>query len=326
MDTTINHKNLDSKYISMLKDVDFQPVFIMGSHRSGTSILYKILSTTEHFNIVTTYHIIKYNEIIHNHINQTSDACKEQVNALFEQKQVKNRGIDQIKGSHDMPEEYGFILRNAGYSMKLKPSNLAIFLELCRKIQLTSDTKRILLLKNPWDFLNFLYLKKIFPNSKFIFIHRHPVQIINSQLKAIRSLLNTKNEHLTILMESYDQFFSQPVRLQITRFLFSSYFNIGLKIVTRNLTSATNFFTKNITLLPQDDYVCIKYESLCEEPELTVKKILNWLKLKENTCINYEPLIKVREGSLLNEIKDSKKYIFKKMKTYCEDWEYEIKD
>ncbi|MGR3176825.1 MAG: sulfotransferase family protein [Candidatus Anammoxibacter sp.] len=326
MGTTIDHKNPDNQYINMLKDVDFQPVFIMGCHRSGTSILYKILGATEHFNVVTTYHIIKYNEIIHNHINQTTDMCKEQIDALFELKQLQNRGIDQIQASHNMPEEYGFILQNAGYNMKLKPNNLVIFQELCKKIQLTCDTKKPLLLKNPCDCSNFIFLKEAFPNSKFIFIHRHPLQIINSQLKAIRELLHTKNEYFTILVKSYGQLFSQSIRLQITRFLFSSYFNIGLRIVTRNLTSVTKFFTRNITLLPEEDYICIKYESLCEKPGLTVKNILNWMGLEENSSIDYESLIKIREDSLLNEIENNQTHIFKKMKTYCENWGYEIKD
>ena len=40
-------ENLDKKHLEKLENIEFQPVFILGLHRSGTSILYKILIATK---------------------------------------------------------------------------------------------------------------------------------------------------------------------------------------------------------------------------------------------------------------------------------------
>ncbi len=43
-------KILDDEYIKLVEDASFEPIFIMGLHRSGTSILYKMLGETGNFN------------------------------------------------------------------------------------------------------------------------------------------------------------------------------------------------------------------------------------------------------------------------------------
>ncbi|MBE3121464.1 MAG: hypothetical protein IMZ43_08250 [Thermoplasmata archaeon] len=48
--------NPDNEFIQELQQVTFQPVFIVGLHRSGTSIPYKTLTETGNFNPVTAYH------------------------------------------------------------------------------------------------------------------------------------------------------------------------------------------------------------------------------------------------------------------------------
>ena len=73
----------DKEYIDRLKDIDFEPIFILGLHRSGTSILYKILASTHYFNIVTAYHIIYYDSLIYNHLTNREERSKEEFNNLL---------------------------------------------------------------------------------------------------------------------------------------------------------------------------------------------------------------------------------------------------
>ena len=65
--------NPDQDYIQDLEQVDFQPVFILGMHRSGTSILYKMLTATDTYNPVTAYHLINYNELLSNYHQQKEE-------------------------------------------------------------------------------------------------------------------------------------------------------------------------------------------------------------------------------------------------------------
>ena len=174
------------------------------------------------------------------------------------------------------------------------------------------------MLKNPWDFLNFMYVKEAFPNSKFIFIHRHPLKTINSQLKAMRSLLNIKNEYVALVVNWYNQIFRQPLRLHFARFLFSSHFGLGPKIAIRHVMLATGYFMKHIHSLSQKDYICVRYEDLCKEPSIIIAKILDWLGLKDNSSIEYEPFIDVQASPLLSEVKRNQDLVLARIERYLE--------
>ena len=60
----------------MLENVVTAPIFILGDQRSGTTLLYKTLTDTGCFNAVRACHIINYDEILSNHVNQTEDRVK----------------------------------------------------------------------------------------------------------------------------------------------------------------------------------------------------------------------------------------------------------
>lgn len=65
------NKILDRQYLNLLENINFRPIFIMGDHRSGTTLLHKTLVATECFNFVRAYHVIKYDELLSNHVNRT---------------------------------------------------------------------------------------------------------------------------------------------------------------------------------------------------------------------------------------------------------------
>ncbi|NEN93018.1 MAG: sulfotransferase [Okeania sp. SIO3H1] len=71
MQSEVMNSFADRPYLDLCSKIDFSPIFIMGEHRSGTTLLYKSLVATECFNCVTAYHIIKYDQILSNYINQT---------------------------------------------------------------------------------------------------------------------------------------------------------------------------------------------------------------------------------------------------------------
>lgn len=91
----------DQPYLHLLHDVAFRPVFIIGEHRSGTTILYKLLAATGLFNYVTYYHITHSNELLHNRICQQEAAAKEALQARFATLNLEDRGFDQIRVTPD---------------------------------------------------------------------------------------------------------------------------------------------------------------------------------------------------------------------------------
>ena len=321
---TDTNNDLDEKYLYLLNKVDFTPIFIMGEHRSGTTLLYKTLVETECFNFVKAYHIIKYKKILSNHVNDIENQAYQELDDQLKSLGINDRVIDKLKVTPDFPEEYGFILRNlVGDDSKLTDENLSIFKELCQKVQLTSKQNRPLLLKNPWDFSQFLYVKKSLPNAKIIFIHRHPIHVMNSKLKAVRSFFSNWNSYLALISQRYKKIFKNPIKLFFYRMLYSSYFDLGLHRTIKDYLTSTSYFLENIGKLPQTDYISIKYEDLCDRPEETILKVLEFLELEARKNLDYQNLIETRSTNLLPEIEKNYDLICQKLKPYLKYHNYE---
>ncbi len=314
----------DQQYINLLEDVRFRPIFIMGDHRSGTTILYRLLDATQCFNVVRAYHLSRYDEIIMNHLQETEQAAKEQLSSYLLRMGLTNRIIDGVEVTPDLPEEYGFILKDAGFRLQLTPRSLPKFVELCKKVQFVSDPAKPLLLKNPWDyFLNFMYVKRAFPDAKFIFIHRHPLHVINSQLKAVRASLGTRSAYNDLIAEWYRQIYRKPVRRTAIRLLFSPHFVLGVRIVTRHVVRGITYFMRHVNDLPSSDHISLRYEDVCADPKSAVKQVLNFLGLEERDRVAYETFIEPRPLRLLPEVARECEKVRQKLGIYYERYGYD---
>jgi hypothetical protein len=314
--------DLDHKYMKMLKDISFNPIFIMGLHRSGTSILYKMLGETSQFNIVTGYHILKYDELLNNYINKQEEKVIQDLTDLFKTKGITNRKIDNLPITPDFAQEYVYLLTEKNYQNKLTPKNLYLFENLCKKIQFISDKNKPILLKNPYDFPNFLFIKKVFPNAKFVFIHRNPIKVIDSTMRAWKTLLKNKNPYTALFSSSYDQLFENLLALYISRMYYSSVFPIGIFSVINRSTRAVKYYLKNIDQLQGTDYISIRYEDLCREPDKVIPNVMDLLHLSSD--MDFSQYISPRKMDLLPEVKMLQKFISLKMKQYFEYFKYDI--
>lgn len=314
----------DQKFLEKLENIDFQPVFILGLHRSGTSILYKMLTSTGCFNPVTAYHLIKYNQLIYNHINKREESSKEELTESFKEKGLKDRGIDRLQITADFAEEHGFLLGQKTFQMYITPKNLPLFTELCKKIQFISGNDKPILLKNPYDFPNFIYIKKAFPNAKFVFIHRHPFKTLSSTIKAIRVLLKNKNPYTTQLFKIYNKIFENPLILHTLRFCFSRISALGIILLTNNSSAATNYYLKNIKHLSKQDYVFITYEDLCKNPQKNIKRIMEFLDIVTYNKIDFASFIKPRKTQLDPSVRQLRKFIYKRMDEYFKFFGYKL--
>jgi hypothetical protein len=212
--------NPDAAYIDRLAGVNFKPVFIIGPHRSGTTILYKILLESDCFNGVTAYHIVNQNRLLHLHATGRETDARVELVSLFESKDLKDREFDSMKISPELPEEYCFALRHQGRRPILSAANLDSFTQFCRKLQVVQRQDRPLLLKNPFEAVNFIPVAQAFPEAKFVFIYRHPAEVINSHLKGIRGILEKKNEYVALVWERYRKLYENPAKLALARALY----------------------------------------------------------------------------------------------------------
>lgn len=319
-----NIQNLDQQHLKKLENVEFQPVFILGLHRSGTSILYKMLTATQCFNPVTAYHLIKYDQLIHNYINKKEEDVKHELTNSFKEQGQTDRGIDRLKITADFAEEYGFLLGQKTFQMYITPKNLPLSTEMTKKIQFISNNDKPILLKNPYDFPNFLYVKKVFPNAKFVFIHRHLFKTLSSTIKALKVLLRRKNPYTTQLFKLYNKLFENPLLLLVVRQLFIRFSPFGMILLTISSSNSTKYYLKNIQKLPKDDYLSITYEDLCRNPQKNMEAILNVLNIKTSSRIDFKIFIKPRKTQLDPSVKQLERFIFKCMKNYFTEFNYKI--
>jgi len=72
----VKENQLDDQYRHKIKNLSYKPVFILGLHRSGTSILYKMLQSTGEFNTLTAYDVVYYNRLLYNSIHELTEECE----------------------------------------------------------------------------------------------------------------------------------------------------------------------------------------------------------------------------------------------------------
>ena len=314
--------NLDYPYLEKIQDIAFNPVFIIGVQRSGTSILYKILSQTNSFNIVTAYDIIDYNQLLYNKIKGLTKQSKKELSNLFNEKSIKSRGIDKLELNTDFAEEYGFVLAKESNSPVLSDQNIKIFDNLCKKIMFISDNSKPILLKNPHDSANFLYILSKYPNSRLIFIHRNPVRTLNSQLKAMRRLLDKRSEYMSLLSPGYKKVFEKKLLLKYYRFVYSSKTPLRVKKAISNLSDVSKYYLDNVKSIDKKLYFDVRYEDLCDNPSYVIDNIFDFLKIKPEKKVEYNKMIKPRKTSDLQEIIKREKEIKNKMKKYLKKFNY----
>lgn len=307
----------DAAYLPSLQNVDFDPIFILGDHRSGTTLFYKMLAASGSFNFVDFYHVTRYDEILYNHDQGREGQARAEVEEEIEEVGLSDRGFDHIAVSPDLPEEYGYLLKKDPpfwYLPRLTPRTLPNMVELCRKVQAVSSPGRPLLLKNPWDFPNFVFLKRVFPNARFLFIHRHPLAVQNSKLKAMRSALARKNRYTAWLARGYDRLFRRPLQLLFARFLFFS--GIGVNLLLRYAMSATDYFLENVPRLPDDQYISIRYEDLCQRPDTVMDTVLDALGLRPARQVEYASMVQPRPLNLLPDVARKQQKIQRRLEPY----------
>jgi len=309
------HEDPDQPYLNDLEGVTFDPVFILGLHRSGTSILYKTLTATDRFNPITAYHLIRYHELLSHHHAHTETQAKDDLTALFHAQGLSDRGIDRLELTADFPEEYGFLLGSRTLRMSLAPRNLPLFTTLGQKIQYTAQNHRPLLAKNPYDFPNFLYLKTAFPTARFIFIHRHPLKTLSSTLKAWQLLIRTKNPYTKQLSHYYEQFSDNPLLHLPLRTIFLDTPELGAILLTTIAAKASRYYLRHINELPANDYVSITYEQFCAQPQQTLDAILDVLR-QPKSDLDAARLVRPRDVPIDPTIQKLTPYIQRVMRPY----------
>jgi len=282
-------RNPDENYLRGLTEMPRQLVFIMGCHRSGTSMLYHLMAYTGAYDYISAYDIIKYPGLLRNRL----EGCEADVKAAVDVAiQIENnRGVDNLPVGANYPEEYRFLLppltpswflnvrkhvEKLSFAPHLTERTLSRFLEICRKKRFLDVGNRPLVLKNPNDFyFNFAATHRLFPQAKMIFIHRHPLHILTSYVAGFGSIVDTKNVYAELIDPRYQSLFRSPLRRKLFQKAFRG--NELPRLVASVLVRSYRYYLENIRHVPADAYLTMRYEDLCLDAPGHLSRIGNWL-------------------------------------------------
>ena len=190
--------------------IDPNPVFIIGHWRSGTTFLHQLLSSDKQFGFINFYSAMFPNSFL-----WTEKIIKPLLNKLFKIFGCKIPFFNNIKYDFDFPCEEDTALLNMGspssayWAYAFPQKAMAMFsrtmyfdiltppeekdfihdyLYLLRKIGFKHRNKR-LLLKSPPNTARIKLLLETFPDAKFIYIRRDPIELYYSHQKLWKQCL-----------------------------------------------------------------------------------------------------------------------------------------
>jgi hypothetical protein len=306
----------DDAYLARLNGLDFRPVFIIGPHRSGTTLLYRVLTQTGSFNDTTAFHIVNRHRLLALRATNQVEAARQELDAWFADKGLRGKEHNSAPITPDLPEEYCFGLEHQGKRIIVDEANLPSFNQFCRKLQVFQNPARPLLLKNPYDTLNFLYLKQAVPNARFIFIYRHPVDVVNSQIRLLRMMFEKRSEYHALMVPRYRELLANPLKLALAKLIYSEHLPLMILQTSHYVSRNCDYILANVDKLG-DAAMGLTYPDLCGDTNNQIQRILSFLDLKAETPRDYGQTIRPREPAILPEVERRREWLNKRNEAYC---------
>ncbi len=265
-----------------IKKVNFEnnpPVFVLGHWRSGTTHLHYLLSKDKKFGYLENFQAFFFR------VAFISKTIMKPVLNLF---MPKTRPQDNIKINANSPSEEEHPLTNitekSGMQTFFFPQNISYYDKynifkgttekekaswkksyhwLLQNISYYVGTDKQLLLKNPHSMGRIEVLRAMYPNAKFIHIHRNPYDVYNSNIHLYQKTIRTQ-----FLQEFSDQ-------------------EIEERVLFCYETSMKKFL-KDWNEIPEENRVEISYKELSQNPVETIEKIYEKIQLGDYSAVKPE--------------------------------------
>lgn len=264
----------EKKYNNQVETVklDKDPIFVLGHWRSGTTFLVNLLSLDNQFNYPKIYQVNNPYSFYY---------LSKKFSDVLNSKEAIKRPMDNIKISKMSPAEEEFaiavmslISSTWGWTFPQNYSYYENYLDFKevepRIIQKWKDThhffikklslndKRQLLLKSPGNSAKIKYLLELYPDAKFINIHRNPIEVYKSMQKLFRTTVEKGR--------------------------FQSIENVEDKIISTYKKLYQAYF-KDLPLIPNENFIDISFEDLENDKLNLLEQIYSKLKLENFSAL-----------------------------------------
>ncbi len=309
-----------------LKRISFKenpPVFVIGHWRSGTTHLHYLLSQDKRFVYLDTFQAFFF---------RVAFVSKGIMRPLLAHLMPSTRLQDNVKIDANSPQEEEHPLTNltekSGMQIFFFPKNRSyfdkynvfegatekeindwkkIYLKMLKQISLFQGKRKQLLLKNPHNTGRVKILLQLFPNAKFIFIHRDPYEVYAS----------TKYLYKKAVKTQFLQDFSEKEMEERVLYCYEK---------------SMKKYLEDKHLIPNESLYEISFTQMEKEPLESMKKIYSNLNLSDfdKNKPNFQAYLKTVKDYKKNKLVEIPKHIKKQINTRWkfafENWEYELVD
>lgn len=185
-------------YRKRIQAIDFKnnaPVFVIGHWRSGTTHLHYLLSKDDQFSYLEAFQAFFFRVALVSKktmkplLNKLMPRTRPQDNVVIDAGAPTEEEHPLTNLTHRSSMHSFFFPRNQNYFKRyhlFDTSEQAIskwkksYKRMLQEIAFYNGSNKTLLLKNPHNTARIKVLKDMFPNAKFIFIHRNPYEVYKS--------------------------------------------------------------------------------------------------------------------------------------------------
>ena len=291
------------------------PLFILGHWRSGTTLLHNVLCQDPRAAYLTTYASVFPNNMASTWIFKT----------FLRMNMPDKRPSDNVALHPDFPQEdefaFGNLQANAYYNFFYFPSQYAAYYDravhhsglderevehwyrtydkLLRKALLSGKGSQ-LIVKNPVNTARIDKLLHLYPNAKFLYIHRNPVTVYYSTLRFFQQLMPT----LCLEELPSAEFLSEMI----------------LEIHDRMMHD----YAEQRSLIPPRNLMEIRYDSFAQDPLATLEMIERQLLRRDPSVAmpHYEAYLRSQSGHQTNTYRVDRKglaYALKRLEPYMRE-------
>jgi len=258
--------------------------FVLGPHRSGTTIVCKAVAASGAFVCLTAADVVAFHErsgaagtARGEQGGASGDGPREHWGDRSALARMESRGetrkIDAVRVAEDLPEEYGFLLPD----LKLTPETAPVVASVYRELAGEGARDARYLLRNPWDLATADRIPDLFPKAEFVFVVRDPVKTIDSQLQAVRTAFADPSEYLALLALRYRRIVRRPLKLALFRFLTGR--PRAADLLTRSFARTTTSWLHGLERLQDDRYIVTRHEDLIADPAKELGRVYSFLGL-----------------------------------------------
>ncbi len=293
------------------------PIFILGHWRSGTTFLHNLLIQDTQFNYPKIF------EVIHPFVFLY---LREKHIKNIEKQKVTNRPMDNVKNDPMSAGEEEFALaaltlkspvvgwvfpkRYAYYEEYLDFKNIKkneleewknVYINYLKKVN-GKSTKR-LILKSPTNTARIKILLEMFPNAKFINIHRNPFDVYKSTFKLHNTAIKSSSLQTNFKYDIHKRIITTYKRV------YESYFN-------------------QVNLIPKENFIDVSFEDLENNPFKVIENIYSSLnipdfdKMKPNLEKHLKSIGKYKKNNYTEIKEEYKKDIYNQWGKCFSEWNY----